>query len=96
MNSAYKELVVETYLDTSHRRPRRVRPVAGQGYDTFLNIECSESMRESAPIGSLFVIQVKTKGDTNLPYTYHGWPYRQVSREEADRLIALATTGRNN
>lgn len=74
----YKSVIVETYLDGAKVR---VRPVAGQPYPRWIDVECSKSMRKSHPLGTRFRILVKStdrEGGRPFLYSHYKWPYEVV------------------
>ena len=99
MSSGYREVVIETYWDSAHRRKIRARPLPDQGYSTTVNVECSLAMRESQPIGSLFVVEAIVKDSvdgTIVLYSHHTAPYQVVSSDQANSIIALNRTGKRS
>lgn len=88
------ELIVETYLPSGEPSSAslRVRPLAGQGVDRTLKVECSRSMRQQHPVGSLFRLPVTRTDRKGLLFLYahHAAPFEHVSREEAKRFISTA------
>jgi hypothetical protein len=86
------ETIVETYIPQGEpsSAKRRVRPLAGQGFDVAMHVECSRSMREQYPAGSLFRLVVKmTSREGGVPFLYSNprGPWETVSRAEAERFI---------
>ncbi|WP_157697725.1 hypothetical protein [Caballeronia calidae] len=87
------EIIVETFW--AHRETSsssvRVRPLPGQGFSTRLRVECSKSMRQQYPIGSLFRLDVKLihREGTPLLYAHYAAPFERVSIDEAQRFIAV-------
>ena len=68
----------------------RARPLPNQGLDTNMFVECSTKMRQSQPVGAVFEIQATVtskEGGTPFLYTSYRWPYRIVSRKEAEEAI---------
>ena len=68
----------------------RANPLPNQGVSTTAFVECSTKMRNSHPVGTIFEILATVtckEGGTPFLYTSYRWPYRIVSREEAERLI---------
>jgi hypothetical protein len=92
------EIVVETFRawGESSSAPVRVRPLAGQGLDTGLRVECSKSMRQQYPVGTLFRLNVKRidRQGTPLLYAHYAAPYEHVSMDEAQRFIAAMYGGK--
>ena len=58
------EVIVETFrnLGEPSNASVRVRPVEGQSVPPTMRVECSRSMRCSAPIGTQFRVFAKFKG----------------------------------
>ncbi|MGB4347881.1 MAG: hypothetical protein WBJ21_15975, partial [Burkholderiaceae bacterium] len=55
-----------------------IRPVAGQGIDTNLFVECSKKLSDPSlyPVGTRFKIRAKLtdrEGSGDFLYSYHGW-----------------------
>jgi len=90
-------MIVETYR--AHGEPSsaslRVRPLPGQRVDTSLRVECSRSMRDQYPEGSLFRLIVKLTDRKGTPLLYSNYrdPWQHVSRQEAERFIAQQFSG---
>jgi len=60
-----------------------VRPVAGQGYPTHLNIRCPHEMKRNYPVGTRFWIRAKLtdrEGGTDFMSTHHSWPWELVDK----------------
>ncbi|TXD98342.1 hypothetical protein ES754_05300 [Psychrobacter frigidicola] len=90
--SSYKDVVIETYINTKGGSSKsiRARPIAGQSFDTSMNVECSSKMRKSYPVGTRFLIQAKIserEGGTPFLYAYYNAPYRIVAEREIEELI---------
>lgn len=89
--SEYKNIIIETYLNIGEasNKPIRAHPCRGQGFDHKLNIECSADMRESFPVGSLFLVKVKVTEREGVPFLYrhYRWDYKQISHEDAEQYI---------
>jgi hypothetical protein len=86
------EIIVETFLPHGEpsRSDVRVRPVAGQGFDPGMRVECSKSMRSSFPVGQLFRLRVILKSKAGGPsflYSNHRDPWSPVSPQEATKFI---------
>ena len=81
-DGAYREIVAQIVMgqDSMGRPKRQVRPVAGQGLDTSLNIECARKLREDNPIGTKFQMRVQLTDmeGTLFLYSYFGWPVEIV------------------
>lgn len=73
----YEWIVVESYkpIHTSGLHgPVHVRPIAGQGYSTDLQVECSKSLVRDYPVGTRFRLRVKlTDREGGGEYLYSSW-----------------------
>ncbi len=77
------QIIVETFRHAGEPSlaPLRVRPAAGQMYPATMRVECSKSMRASAPPGSRFRIYVQEKQREDGPvflYSFGGWKWERV------------------
>lgn len=71
----------------------RNRAVLGQGFDG-LNVECSQAMRESAPVGQHFLLWVKPARRQNGNAFLYGnarQAWRPISESETRRRIREIT-----
>jgi hypothetical protein len=90
---AYQEIIVETFYPSCTSGLHgaiHVRPLPDQGLDTHLMVECSKSLAEDYPVGSLFKIRAKVTdrmGSGAFIYSYHGWEALLVTGDEAARHI---------
>lgn len=76
----YSWVTVETYSAVKSGKSSRihVRPVAGQGYDTDMDVECARNMRKKHPVGTKFRVWAKLtdrEGGKPFLYSYFGWKY---------------------
>ena len=77
----YVSIIVESYRPASTAGLHgdiHVRPIAGQGYATSLQVECSRSLVRNYPVGTRFRIRAKLtdlKGGGEFLYSYYGWDY---------------------
>jgi hypothetical protein len=60
--------------------PVHIRPVAGQGLETNLMVECAKELSDVAqyPVGTVFRILAKLTdrlGSGEYLYSYHGWKF---------------------
>lgn len=83
--SDYSLVIVQTYsaLKAGKASRVRVRPVAGQGYDTDMDVECARAMRKKHPVGTKFKIWAKLtdrEGGKPFLYSYHGWEYEVLDQ----------------
>ncbi|MDO4449805.1 MAG: hypothetical protein Q4B79_02475 [Moraxella sp.] len=94
-SSEYKEVIVETYaasraLGDTGRSKVRVRPIAGQGIDTNLKVECSKKMREMYPVGTKFKLSLKTitpADNREFLYAHFNAPYEVLTDEEVTNFL---------
>ena len=80
---AHHQVIVESYYAVKSGKSTRVhvRPVAGQGYDTKMDVRCRRDMRDVHPIGTKFLIWAKlTDKEGGKPFlsTFHGGPYEVI------------------
>ena len=90
--SYYREVVIETYKNTrgGSSKSIRAKPIAGQGLDTTMNVECSSSMRKRYPIGTLILLEAKIankEGGPDFLYAHFESPYRVLSADEAKEFL---------
>lgn len=82
MSKEYKQVLIETYRNSGEPSANgiRARPIAGQGFDTSMKVECSTRMRDSHPVGTVFRIRAVVTDCEGTPflYSYFGWPYEVV------------------
>ncbi len=70
MSKNYDIIKAETY---SYGGEIHMRPIAGEIYETSMNISCSKTLRNSVPVGSKFNIPVSLviKDDPSInPYLH--------------------------
>jgi hypothetical protein len=89
----YRQVIIQSYKAAGQASGKsvRARPIAGQGLDTAINVECSAKMRNAYPVGTLFEITAKlTDREHGSPflYTHHTWSFKVISQQEAGALIA--------
>lgn len=79
-NNRYEWIVVESYYPTSTAGMHglvHVRPIAGQGYSTDLQVECSRALVRDFPVGTRFRLQAKlTDREGGGQYLYSSWRWR--------------------
>tara|TARA_B100000446_G_scaffold170667_1_gene177395 strand:+ start:141 stop:431 length:291 start_codon:yes stop_codon:yes gene_type:complete len=90
--SFYRKVVIETYrnIQGGSSKSIRARPVAGQGLDTSMNVECSSGMRKSHPLGTKFLLEAKLtdrEGGNSFLYAHYNSPYIVLSDSEAAEYI---------
>jgi hypothetical protein len=81
--SDYVDVIVHSVmgLDSHGRSKAQIRPIAGQSFDTHLNVECSMKLLENYPIGTRFQIKAKLTDMQGAPflYSYFGRPYKVIT-----------------
>lgn len=92
-SSAYKEVIVETFRAKGEwgSSKIRVRPVAGQGLDINLRVECSKKMREQCPIGSKIRIMLKlitNENGSSFLYAHHNANYKVLTDDEVNQYLS--------
>lgn len=90
--SHYREVVIETYRGTATHASGglRARPIAGQGLDTSMNVECSTKMRNGHPIGTKFLVSARLKdkeGGPSFLYVHYNHDYEVISDQAAQEFI---------
>ena len=97
MDRNYHYVIIETFLHKggASKHSIRARPLSGQGFATSMHVECSSTMREGHPIGTLFKIQAKVK-DTMQQHLYSSWQWAfdVVTAKEAKDFIAQKGLGK--
>lgn len=87
----YRKIIIETYGNALKERSGAppARPLPGQGLDTDLKVECSESMRRSHPVGAKFLIQAKLtdRHGTEFLYSSYRWSWEVLTDREAKSYI---------
>lgn len=80
----YRDVIVESFLPLATSGLHgvvHVRPVAGQGLETGLHVECSRKLSRDYPVGTKFKIRAKLtdrEGGGEYLYSYFGWPFQVV------------------
>lgn len=89
--SNYRKIVIETYNGTwgSSAAAPPARPLAGQGLDTCLKVECSSSMRRNHPVGTKFLIEAKLTESYGTPFLYssYRWSWKILTSAQALEYI---------
>jgi len=90
--SSYRYFIIQTYENHGESSSKKIRAKAleGQGVATDRKVECSEEMRLSHPVGTLFKVECKvTDREGSMPFLYrhYSWSYEIVNSEEADQFI---------
>lgn len=69
----------------------RVSPLPGQGVPTSMKVECPRSMRSHLTKDTVVILRCQItckEGGTDFLYAHFSSPYKLVSREEAEEMIA--------
>ena len=95
---SYRNVLIETYrnIDEPSSAKVRARPLAGQGLDPSMKVECSSIMRKSYPVGTKFILRAKItnrEGGTTFIYSRFDRPYRVVSEGEVMEFLRYCTRG---
>jgi len=72
----YRRIAIETYWNYGEPSSKRIRarPLPGQGYSSSMHVECSARMRESYPVGTVFVVEAQEKSKAGGPsFLYTSW-----------------------
>lgn len=90
---AYRELVVESALDSRSRKPR-IRPVSGQAFATDMRVQCSRRLLdlEQYPLGTRFLLSARItdrQGGEPFLYAWHGDPVTVMSRAQVTRFLQM-------
>jgi hypothetical protein len=80
----YRSVIVESFrpANTSGLHGEvHIRPVAGQGLDVNMFVECSKALSRDYPVGTRFRIRAKItdrEGSRPFLYSYFGWSHDVV------------------
>lgn len=93
MPDDYQKVLVQTYRAVGEQSSKtmRARPVAGQGLDTGMKVECSGDMRDGHPEGTVFMITAKVtdrKGGPPFIYTHPRWAFKVLTAAQAADFLA--------
>jgi hypothetical protein len=91
-SSDYSYYVIRSFYHTGGgtSNPIEACPIAGQGLDTSMRVECSEHMRNSHPVGTLFKIRAKVtnrQGGRPFLYTNYRWDYEVLTEAVAELFV---------
>ena len=81
MTPTYRWIEVESYRATQTgglHGDIHIRPVAGQGLDTKMRVECPREMRHNWEVGTRFRVKAKvTNREGGIPflYSHHSWKF---------------------
>lgn len=82
----YRQILVESYRTTATSGLHgeiHIRPVAGQGLSTALQVECSKELSRNYPVGTQFRIRAKLTdrdGGGEYLYSYFRWPVTVIQK----------------
>ena len=90
-DTEYRDVIIEVISAPSEasRHNIRARPLAGQGYDEDIRVECPTSIRHKENINELYKIWAKIK-DTSQKhqlYTSYRWEPEPITRKDAKAFI---------
>ena len=81
--SPYQYVIVETFKSSRKGDANYIhaRPVDGQGFPSWTEVECSKAMRLSHPVGTRIKVRAKQtdrEGGSPFLYTHFSWPYEVI------------------
>ena len=91
-NEACREIVVESYKPSSTSGLHgeiHIRPVAGQGLRTDLQVECAKELSRNYPVGTRFRIRAKLtdrEGSGEYLYSSYLWPVTVIPASEDSKF----------
>jgi hypothetical protein len=90
---AYRKVLIQTYRSygESSSKSVRARPLAGQGLNAEMKVECSSKMRNAHPVGTIFLVPAKVTnklGGMDFLYTSWQWGYEVLAPDMAAKFIA--------
>jgi hypothetical protein len=93
MAGDYQQVLVQTYRAVGEQSSKstRARPLAGQGLDTTMKVECSSNMRDGHPHGTIFQLTAKItnrRGGPPFVYTHPQWPFKVLTAVQAADFLA--------
>lgn len=95
--NVYRDFALEAAPPTrSSSASIRARPLPGQGLPTWMKVECSRSMRSHLSEDTVAILRCQVtckEGGTDFLYAHFSRPYKLVSREEAEEMIARGELG---
>jgi hypothetical protein len=89
----YRQVAIETHRTYGEpsRHSIRARPLPGQGFPRDMHVECSARMRESEPVGTIFLVYAQEKsrlGGPDFLYTSWQWEWKVLTPDEAEEFIS--------
>lgn len=90
-DSEYRYVIIEV-IHAPHEASRhkiRAKPLAGQGYDENIRMECPTSIRDEENVGSLYKVWTKLKDTSNKPqlFTSYHWEPELITTKAAKAFI---------
>ena len=83
-----REVVVETFraYGENSRNKIRVRPIASEGFDPEIRVQCALKMRADHPVGTIFRLSltVRDAGGGDTLFAPENAPYTVVEQEEVE------------
>lgn len=81
--SHYQKVVIETFKSSRKGDANYIhaRPIEGQPFPTWMEVECSRGMRLSHSVGTRFRVRAKEtdrEGGKPFLYTHYSWPYEVI------------------
>jgi hypothetical protein len=87
----YYYILIKTYQQSRESSVNKIRafPLAGQGLDTTLKVNCSTAMRDSYPVGSVFRVIAKITDREGTPFVYsnHTWEYILIEEKDVVKYL---------
>ncbi len=91
LDQPYRNVLVESFVparSAARHGSVHIRPVAGQGLDTGLFVECSKRLAADYPVGTKFRIKAKLtdrEDGGEYLYSYHGWKVEVIVDDKLGR-----------
>ena len=96
----YSLIAIQTCTRTgggAHSK-NRAHPLPGQGLDTEMFVECSRTIRDAYPVGTVSIIWAKVtdrEGGTPFLYSHHSWDFVAIGEAPAQKWIKNGQLGLN-
>lgn len=86
--AGYTEILVESFLSPEpwHRDSKHIRPAPGQAFPQSLFVECSRSLTDKYPVGTVFRLCVALK------QKLHGRPHLYAHYRAKYEVVSLGGT----
>lgn len=97
-DKTYYAVAIRTYRNFCEQSSSRIRAktLEGQGLRVPLSVECSKAIRETYPVGTVFIVKATLtdrEGGTPFVYSHFNWPYYPVDEDKAEELIIQKKVG---